>query len=158
MGLLGNNKLRIVFDSITVRGLLDILSLMDLSPELQDKSGDPMITFKVEGQPCFVGLCEWDRGGATILQFGATLGIKLPIEFVNNFNSTKRFARAYLHSDGDVILDMDVNLEGGVSRAYLEQMIKAWCKIFVLFCMSIYRAEEDRRGESLISQLDNPLE
>ena len=41
---------------------------------------------------------------------------------VNEWNKTKRFGRAYIDSDGDPCIELDYDLEGGVS----DDSIKVW--------------------------------
>ena len=45
---------------------------------------------------------------------------------VNSWNQTKRFAKAYLDDQKDPVIEMDVNLEGGVSRKNLEETFDLW--------------------------------
>ena len=39
---------------------------------------------------------------------------------------TKRFAKAYLDDQNDPVIEMDVNLQGGVSRKNLEETFDLW--------------------------------
>ena len=48
------------------------------------------------------------------------------LDFINDWNRTKRFSRAYLDRDGDVVLETEVDIEPGMS----EEAIKTWIKGF----------------------------
>lgn len=48
---------------------------------------------------------------------------RFTLAFVNAWNYEKRFAKAYLDRDGDLVLEWDVDLDGGVSVAYVAESI-----------------------------------
>lgn len=48
------------------------------------------------------------------------------LEAMNRWNSKKKFTDAYLDSDGDPSLDMDVDLAGGVTRARIKDAIRTF--------------------------------
>ncbi|MGU9981397.1 YbjN domain-containing protein [Phreatobacter sp. HK31-P] len=48
---------------------------------------------------------------------------RFTLAFVNAWNFEKRFAKAYLDRDGDLVLEWDVDLDGGVSVAFVAESI-----------------------------------
>ncbi len=48
---------------------------------------------------------------------------RFTLAFVNAWNYEKRFAKVYLDRDGDLVLEWDVDLDGGVSVAYVAESI-----------------------------------
>ncbi len=57
------------------------------------------------------------------------------LEKVNDWNRTKKYSRTYLDNDGDPVLELDIDLEGGVTRGRIVSFLKtcrtslnAWLK------------------------------
>lgn len=48
------------------------------------------------------------------------------LKFINDWNRTKRFSRAYIDKDQDIVLEAEIDLEPGMS----EEAIKNWLKGF----------------------------
>jgi len=59
---------------------------------------------------------------------------KISLSRINEWNRTKRFAKAYLDKDGDPTLEMDQELTGGVT----EKNVKEWIKTYVL-CLKEFK-------------------
>lgn len=55
-------------------------------------------------------------------------GYQGDLKFINDWNRTKRFSRAYLDKDGDIVLEAEVDLEPGMSS----EAIKSWLRGFGL--------------------------
>ena len=53
-------------------------------------------------------------------------GYSNDLKFINDWNRTKRFSRAYIDKDKDIVLEAEIDLEPGVS----EEAIKNWLKGF----------------------------
>ena len=49
-------------------------------------------------------------------------------EKINEWNKTKRYSRTYLDDEGDPVLEVDLDLEGGVSRARVLDYLKT-CRV-----------------------------
>ncbi len=136
MGLVGSNETLI--ETVSGEELTLILREMGFSPELKtDRGGDPLVSFQIEGLKCFIACYGCQGARATSLQFGTGFSDKKPLETINAFNRATRFGKAYLDSDGDLMLTLDLALQGGVSRKYLEEMIRRWRGVFVGLCRSM---------------------
>lgn len=46
--------------------------------------------------------------------------------WVNQFNARARWGRGYLNSDDNPVFELDINITGGVTTAYMESMIRAY--------------------------------
>jgi hypothetical protein len=70
-----------------------------------------------------------DRGFADVA-FAAVLQIQgeLPLDLVNRWNATRRFARLQL-SQTFLVFCMDVSVAGGVTPAYLRAQIEIWDRL-----------------------------
>jgi hypothetical protein len=98
-----------------------------------DRVGDPMITSGVSGSSfqIFFYNCTEHRDCATV-QFHSGYDLRTPVDLpkLNEWNRTKRFARAYLDKENDPILEMDVDLDdGGLSAALFIDNIEFWASI-----------------------------
>lgn len=73
--------------------------------------------------------------GCRDFALSAAFDLEFPVsvQTINRFNREYRFARATLTDDGAPALQMDVNLEGGVSREALIVEVEAWRALLVAF-------------------------
>lgn len=61
------------------------------------------------------------------LQFSWGIDKKgVPLSKINDWNRDKRFAKAYIDSEGDLMLEMDVNVAYGVTRKNLDDTFDWW--------------------------------
>ncbi len=61
------------------------------------------------------------------LQIAAVFsGRKATLAWVNEWNRSKRFSRAYLDREGDAVLTSDLDLEGGVSRGAVREFVNTF--------------------------------
>ena len=98
-----------------------------------DKVGDPMITSGVGGTTfqIFFYNCTKNKDCATV-QFHSGYDLKTPVSLdkLNEWNRNKRFGRAFLDSENDPILEMDVDLDdGGISPLLFIDNIEFWTSI-----------------------------
>ena len=99
----------------------------------KDGEGDPMIVSASSGSEfrvIFYG-CTANKNCATI-QFVSGYEVKTPVTLarINEWNKTKRFARAVLDGEGDPIILMDVDLDdGGLSRPLFIDNIEFWASV-----------------------------
>ena len=94
-----------------------------------DPVGDPMILGRIDGTRYalyFYG-CT-DGGNCNTLLFTAYWegAPENAMEAVNTWNSEKLFGKAYVDNDGDLGLDMALTLDGGVTRANLDDWFDWW--------------------------------
>jgi len=99
----------------------------------KDDSGDPMISGRAQGKKfaiLFYG-CEQDKkckNIAFVTAWEVKEG-KVTLSDVNKWNSGKRFGRMYLDDSSDPILQMDVEIEEGMTRKNLEEVFRDWILI-----------------------------
>ncbi len=58
---------------------------------------------------------------------------RFTLAFVNAWNFEKRFAKAYLDRDGDLVLEWDVDLDGGVTVAFVAESIATFQTMLTTF-------------------------
>lgn len=94
----------------------------------KDKDGDPTIKCTVDDikyAVVFYG-CSDGKNCSSIQFVAGWSGKKVRLETINEWNSKKRFTKAYIDSDNDPMLVMDINLDYGVTEQNLEDSIKMW--------------------------------
>lgn len=100
-------------------------------------SGEPKIFGKIEGQPYTIYFSSCDKTTHKDCQdldfYAGYLDIKPSSDRINDWNRNTRFARAYLDGDGDAGMDMDVNLEHGVSSGNLNSTLSLWAQLVKKF-------------------------
>lgn len=85
----------------------------------QDAVGDPRIAFRVIGIHCQLYFYDDKNGRASSLQFATGFNATPGLDKVNEWNRRKRFLKTWLDSDGDIHLEMDLDLDGGVTKGHL---------------------------------------
>ena len=60
--------------------------------------------------------------GQTMQAYFGLRGTSANVTTINEWNKTKRFGRAYIDAEGDPCVELDYDLEGGVS----DESIKVW--------------------------------
>lgn len=105
----------------------------------KDKGGDPMITSGSSGSRFGVYFynCTDNRDCATVqfhASYDAEAGKAPSLEKINEWNRKQRFGRAYLDSEGDPAVEMDVDLDdGGMSRELFTDNVEFWTTIMAEF-------------------------
>jgi hypothetical protein len=102
---------------------------------LKGSTGQPRVSFKVEGfnsSIWFYSERDNKQGYYKSLQFAAGFKDKISIEKANKWNQERRFIKVYSDSDGELAFEMDVSLEGGVTRQYVIERITEWRGMFSL--------------------------
>jgi hypothetical protein len=97
----------------------------------QQSNGDPKIAGRIEGvsYQVFFMNCTDNAKCEDLNFYAGFLDNKQTLEVINAWNRDKRFGKAYLDSDLDAVIEWDVNLEHGVSRANLDAAFNLWSLI-----------------------------
>lgn len=77
-----------------------------------DDDGD--VEWKIEGSRCYLLVLN---NGKSILFKTSFRDTDATLQKVNRWNQTKRYSRAYLDEDGDPVLELDLDLVGGATKA-----------------------------------------
>jgi hypothetical protein len=137
MGLFGDKEAAPapkIISTVNGQELADIVREMGFVPELTtDPGGDPLVRFRIEGLMCLIFFYGVENGRSDSLQFSAGFTIKPALSKVNEWNAKKRFAKAHLDSDGDAIVQMDFELDGGVTKEFIQEQLKRWRGVFLSF-------------------------
>ena len=120
-----------VLEEITITELTSFVKSEGYIVEKPEKDGP--LRFKMEGVK--VQLFIYDEGEAIQFHCG-WVDTDATLEKINTWNRTKRFSRAYLDEDGDPHLELDLDLEGGVTLGRMKSFL-ATCRL----SLSVFRQE-----------------
>ncbi|OYU49441.1 MAG: YbjN domain-containing protein [Rhizobiales bacterium PAR1] len=98
----------------------------------KDSSGDPQIKVKSKTGNWVISYYSCTKGeDCKTMQFyyGISTKNKVSAAKINEWNRTKRWAKAYLDKDGDPNISFDVLSRYGVSRAMLNASMALWVDI-----------------------------
>lgn len=102
----------------------------------RDATGDPMIVAQTGGIRYVVYFYDCDASSlCKSIQFRAAWNApgEYSMRDMNEWNRDRRFAKAYLDDDSDPTLEMDVNLDFGVTRDNLDDTIDWWRVVLTRF-------------------------
>ena len=108
----------------------------------RDSGGDPMISGRIQGvsyRVFFYG-CTENRDCRNIRFYAGWNAEGITVERLNEWNRNKRFGSAYLDAENDPILEMDVNIDYGVTRKNLEDTFDWWRVILGEFTKEVVNA------------------
>jgi hypothetical protein len=115
-----------VLTEVSPKRMNKILTSMGLEVVETKTTSDgktPVIKFELAGYRVVLFLAKDHSDAQLFVGFG---GQQVTAEKMNDWNRGHRFTRAYRDSDGDPVLESDIDFTGGVT----EENIKAWIKIF----------------------------
>lgn len=128
---------------VTARDPQSIVSVMrDAGYQAQldtDNGGDPLIRSASSGSNFGVYFynCTDNKECATV-QFYASYDTEPEatpsLEKINEWNRGQRFGRAYIDTEGNPVVEMDIDLDdGGMSRALFTDNFEVWTAIMARF-------------------------
>lgn len=120
---------------VTVEQLSKVLQEAGYRAEIVTTSKRPYIRTGLSGRRVAIYLYDCTGNDCTSYQFSAIYNknTKFTVDYVNEWNKKKRFAKAYLDNDGDLNFEWDVDLDGGVTPAYLKQTVLAFERSLGIF-------------------------
>ena len=65
------------------------------------------------------------------------------LDRINMWNLEKRFGKAYLDTDGDAVIEMDVNLDFGVTLRNFDDTVDYWRTVLIEFAAFLYGEDGD---------------
>ena len=106
-----------------------------------DGVGDPQITGRIAGNAYSIFFYGCTEGrNCTNLQFSSGwITDRVDMDRINAWNRRNRFARAYLDDEDDPIIEMDVNMEFGVTRRNFDDTFGVWSAVLSAFAEFIER-------------------
>lgn len=101
----------------------------------RDGLDDPLIRGRVGDRPYFVYFygCKAGRDCTNLMFSARWESDHFTDQSMGDWNRAKRFGKAYLDAEGNPVLELNVNLFGGVSRANLDDTFDWWRLIMTEF-------------------------
>lgn len=122
-----------LFEAISAKELVQLFKEEGYSAETATtSSGKPYVQFKVEGLTSAIypyDEVETRPGHYSSIQFSAVFNDKITIDMANRWNCDRRFVKVYSDSDGDLQIELDVWLRGGVTKRYVLERIADWRRL-----------------------------
>ncbi len=100
------------YTKISPRELMDILKEEGYSPSLRGDSKD-VILVKMDGLNVLFFFADNRK---SIQAYAGFKGDSVPLSRINEWNRNMRFSRAYLDDEKDPVIELDLDLEGGIQR------------------------------------------
>ena len=117
LGMAGTAQAQAVVSQTSTAQLESIMKQEGYSYTV-DKDGD--LVWKIDG---YSALLLIPKDKASIL-FRASFDWDVPLSRINSWNRTKKYSRSYLDHENDPVLELDLDLEGGVTRARIVSFLK----------------------------------
>jgi hypothetical protein len=129
-----------VYKGITVGEMEQMMKTLGFQYEIKtDSAGDPMLAFK-QAQ-LRVGLYFYHKVGGQYTAIQLSTGFSMSngpsLEKINEWNRTKRYARAYLDKEGDPRVEVDLDLEGGVTEGAIKELFRTNSAVLAQFTKHI---------------------
>ncbi|UVO53160.1 YbjN domain-containing protein [Sphingomonas sp. SUN039] len=102
----------------------------------KDNSGDPMINSSSGGSnfSVFFFGCTKNTDCRTVQFYAGYSDRKPSLSQMNDWNSKKRFSRAYISDSGNARIEMDLDLDdGGMSTKLFEDNLEFWVAVMGAF-------------------------
>jgi len=92
------------------------------------ENGNPGIAGTINGVDYYIYFVNCVDGGTCedLNFYAGFIEVTPALDTINEWNRDRRFGRAYLDQEGDAVIELDLNLEYGVSRDNLDANFLLW--------------------------------
>lgn len=119
-----------LIDSLDLQSSLDLLTAGGVKGQIITADGGRYIVASIDEaqfQATPIFCAEGQRGcSAMRLSLAMAGATKPPVGLMNAWNNAAPMARGFIDQDGDPVMEMDISVEGGVSRAHVLAMLTRW--------------------------------
>jgi hypothetical protein len=115
----------------------------------EQSTGSPMILGQMHGlryQVYFLN-CDRAEGCEDINFYLGFLNVQPSLERINEWNYTHRFGRAYLDSENDACIEMDLDLVSAVSPEYMRSTFQLWSLVVTEFADFVGHLEGEAESD-----------
>lgn len=138
-----------VYTEITSSDVEGILDEMNLEYESKTTSdGDPLLVVTLGSYKAVIVF--YDCSGSGCQSLGLMTGFSMSnsptLSLINEWNSSKRYATAFLDSDNDPWISADLDIAGGVSSGAIERFITRF-KVSILVGFTDHIGFRSRRND-----------
>jgi hypothetical protein len=109
-----------VYETVSLEKLVSLLNSNGYQASLSDTGKS--VVWMIEGRRNTLTVGQ--KSLYILFYCGVNAKGEVTIQTVNNWNKTKQFSRSYLDDEGDPILELDLDLTGGVTEARILDFFK----------------------------------
>jgi hypothetical protein len=99
-----------IFNKITQNELISMMKTEGYAVSPSDKGQN--VVWKIDGRSCLLLIAEDNE---SIQFYVGITDSKANLSRVNEWNKNKKYSRSYIDNDGDPVLELDLDLAGGVT-------------------------------------------
>jgi hypothetical protein len=118
-----------LIDATDVDAILAVAKVYGDATASKDSHGDPIVKIKSKGNSWVIYFYGCSKGASCAsvqFYYGFTATTKPTPAQINDWNKTKRWARAYIDDENDPNIVQDINLAGGVARPNFDASLSRW--------------------------------
>lgn len=141
---------------ITLEQMQRILQGRGYRAEPVPDNPQPRLLTGMSGKTATVTLYSCDQGTCRSAQFRALFRPvdRVDMAFVNAWNREKRYVKAYLTPANELMLEMDVDLEGGVTIAHVSESFRTFEALLAM--VDNFRPAEQQPSRTPPAQPNSP--
>jgi hypothetical protein len=115
-------------DRITAPQMAGLLRSLGHQAEVVQENNRTRVRTEIGNRRVSVYFYACNEAGCQSIQYRALFqrNQRFTLAFVNAWNYEKRFAKAYLDSDGDLVLEWDVDFDGGVTVNFMTESVNTF--------------------------------
>jgi hypothetical protein len=141
-----------VITSLTPESMRDLMQAAGYRAEvISDRSGATIVRSATSGLPFELRFAAPLPGGTAYADMTFIAGLRIegevPLELVNRWNCSKRFARLCL-KQGNLLLEMDSIVVGGVARDHLRAQVEIWDRLIQELLSYLRTANEEAKPKA----------
>lgn len=136
----------VVYTEITPEQALAIVQPLADQAEVERPGAGQhdQVWFQVDGLNSLMYVRNEGEGSAPVYWFAASFDFDLdvPLSMANDWNSGHLYSRAYVDDEGDIVLESDLDLAGGVTEERIVDHVRTWRQLLGEFTTAIGFYEE----------------
>lgn len=115
--------------------MASVLRNRGLEAEIVTENNRTRIRTEIGGRRSTIHFYACNDDGCQSIQYRTLFrrNERFTLAFVNAWNYEKRFAKTYLDRDGDLVLEWDVDLDGGVSVGFVAESVATFQTMLTAF-------------------------
>lgn len=115
-------------DRITAPQMAGLLRSLGHQAEVVQENNRTRVRTEIGNRRVSVYFYACNEAGCQSIQYRALFqrNERFTLAFVNAWNYEKRFAKTYLDSDGDLVLEWDVDFDGGVTVNFMTESVNTF--------------------------------
>ena len=124
-----------IIDGSNIDDIVNIAKGYGSATLQRDDEGEPAIRGRIKGNAYYLTFrnCSGENSCEDFYFQAFVIKPVLDLDKLNEWNFNKRWTKLYFDDEDDAVLEMDVNLGGGVTLSNLEQSFSIWSSHMEIF-------------------------